>query len=383
MKIIKSVALSFREGSSDKLYNAALVQEDDGTHTVRVEWGRRGLTLQQGTKAEKASLEAAEKALDKVVREKTGKGYKEIPNEDGKTTLVGTERTGGREKIEGVTAQLLNPVEESEAERLIKDKKWIAQRKYDGVRVIAHLAADGTTRFVNRKGQVTSVVREVEESLKSVKRPAILDGEIVPSEAGSVYWVFDLLTLEGDPKIRESGYVDRHEALAVCVSKTFGPAVRVAPVAYTAAEKRELVDRLREERAEGVVFKRVDAPYAAGRPASGGSQLKLKFTKTADVVLAGWNGKAFQMAAYDGGKLREIGKVYTGTTDEDRKAIKGILAAKMPVVAEVRYLYATDGDVLFQPVFVRFRTDKAPRECLLSQLVRTNREIEDEEPGPG
>jgi hypothetical protein len=35
-------------------------------------------------------------------------------------------------------------------------------------------------------------------------------------------------------------------------------------------EKRAAFDRLKAENAEGVVFKNKDAPYTAGRPASGG-----------------------------------------------------------------------------------------------------------------
>jgi bifunctional non-homologous end joining protein LigD len=381
MKTLKAVSLSFREGSSDKLYNAALVQEDDGTHTVHVEWGRRGLTLQQGTKAERTSLEVATKAFDKVVKEKTGKNYKEVPGADGKTTLVGAEKTGGREKLDGPTAQLLNPVEEDEAERLILNEKWVAQRKYDGVRIRAHLDPH-EIRFTNRKGQITSVMKEIEESLTECgPRPMLLDGEIAPTEKGSAYWVFDLLAIHGDDNISRSGYTKRHKTL-VDLAATLGPSVKVAPVYVTTSEKRELVDRLKAERAEGVVFKLASAPYTPGRPASGGSQLKLKFTKTADVIITKWDGKAFRMAVYDGGKPREIGKVYTGTTEDDRADLKAEIK-KGQVVAEVRYLYATDGDVLFQPVFVRRRTDKNSEECLLSQLVRTNRSTDEDETSRG
>ncbi len=377
MKTVKSVALAFREGSSDKLYNAAIVEESDGTHTVKVEWGRRGLTLQAGTKAEKATLEAATKAFEKVVKEKTSKGYTEIPNTNGETTLVGTERTGGREKIEGVTAQLLNPIEEDEAETYVRDAAWVAQRKYDGVRILAHLNSD-ETRFTNRKGQITSVVKEVEESLRDFPRPSILDGEIVPTDSGSVYWVFDLLTAHGDAAIRNRGYSVRHDTLTKMSKDKLGPSVKIAPCVMAMKEKRELVARLKAEHAEGVVFKRADAAYHGGRPASGGSQLKLKFTKTADVVLTEWKDNAFQMAVYDKtGKLVEIGRGYAGTTEESRRTLRRDLDADKPVVAEVRYLYATEGDILFQPVFMRRRQDKTPTECLLSQLVRTNREIEE------
>ena len=46
-------------------------------------------------------------------------------------------------------------------------------------------------------------------------------------------------------------------------------------------------------------------------------------------------------------------------------------------IAEVRYLYATDDDQLFQPVFVRLRTDKKATACVLGQLARTSRDVHD------
>jgi hypothetical protein len=43
----------------------------------------------------------------------------------------------------------------------------------------------------------------------------------------------------------------------------------------------------------------------------------------------------------------------------------------------VKYLYATDDDQLYQPVFVRIRDDKEADGCLLSQLTHTNRDVVD------
>ena len=72
----KSVELFFQEGNSDKMYHARIVEIAPGKHDVLVAWGRRGASLNQGKKAVGVSLEAAEKAFAKLVREKTGKGYR-------------------------------------------------------------------------------------------------------------------------------------------------------------------------------------------------------------------------------------------------------------------------------------------------------------------
>ena len=81
MVTVKSARLFFQEGSSDKLYNADIVEDDEGLFTVKVAWGRRGAKLNTGKKALRVSLKEAERAFDKVVRDKTKKGYEEISEE--------------------------------------------------------------------------------------------------------------------------------------------------------------------------------------------------------------------------------------------------------------------------------------------------------------
>lgn len=77
MKTIKSISLFYCEGSSDKEYHAQIV-ETSGGHVVNFQYGRRGNALQSGTKTlVPVSLGAAQQVYDKLVREKTGKGYVE------------------------------------------------------------------------------------------------------------------------------------------------------------------------------------------------------------------------------------------------------------------------------------------------------------------
>lgn len=373
MNTVKSIRLAYRDGSSDKVYHAAIV-EDGGKFSVEVEWGRRGSTLSTGNKAKATTLEKAQAAFDKVVKEKTGKGYEEVAGEDGQKTLVGLSATGGREQLEQ-TAQLLNPIEEDEVQQFILDDEWVGQQKYDGVRIIAHL--NDEIKFTNRKGQVTVVAKVVEETLAKFPKGTVLDGELLPASSGeeSIYWVFDILQLKGQ-NTKEAGFEERHQLLSILIKKLGTPYVKLAPIYVGPGEKRNLVESLRKQNAEGVVFKKGDAPYVAGRPNSGGNQRKLKFTKTADVFLLSFDDKAYQMAVMHEGKVRKVGKVYTGTTADERKKLDAILKNGEAPVVEIRYLYATDGDICFQPVYVRLRDDKTPDECLLSQLVRTNREVE-------
>jgi bifunctional non-homologous end joining protein LigD len=131
------------------------------------------------------------------------------------------------------------------------------------------------------------------------------------------------------------------------------------------------------QNAEGVVFKDRRAPYTGGRPSSGGTQRKHKLIKSCDVAIMMNAGNAYLMCVYDGKKPVECGKVFAGTTNESRQEIDDLLKKGVMPVAEVQYLYATDDDKLFQPVFVRLRDDKKPFDCAHAQLVRTNKDVDD------
>jgi predicted DNA-binding WGR domain protein len=74
-KIMKSTTLYFREGGSDKVYQAA-IEPRGPLFVVTFAFGRRGSTLQTGVKTPTPTdLSAAERIFEKLVREKTAKGY--------------------------------------------------------------------------------------------------------------------------------------------------------------------------------------------------------------------------------------------------------------------------------------------------------------------
>lgn len=120
MAVIRSVRLFFQEGSSDKVYNADLL-EDGGKFTVHVEWGRRGSGLSSGNKAVKVSRDVADKTFDKLVREKRGKGYEELTAEVQPAAVAPPEgqgsgsKVGGKRAKVGHAAQLLTAIDDDEA----------------------------------------------------------------------------------------------------------------------------------------------------------------------------------------------------------------------------------------------------------------------------
>lgn len=73
-KIVESIHLYFREGSSDKVYDVRLEQDGDD-FSVHFSYGRRGSNKTEGYKVQGVSEEAARKEYDKLVQSKTKKGY--------------------------------------------------------------------------------------------------------------------------------------------------------------------------------------------------------------------------------------------------------------------------------------------------------------------
>jgi bifunctional non-homologous end joining protein LigD len=376
---MKEVKLFFQEGSSDKVYYARVVPAGAAVYDVVVQWGRRGSTLSQGKKAVKVSLEKAQATLDKLVRAKLNKGYEAMSGTVKPAEVAppmgegsGSKATGVRKRV-GRVAQLLNPVEGHEVERLLSDERVVAQQKLDGNRVLCHLV-DGEVLPTNRAGQKTSVSARVLEGLAHLPSGTVVDGEVVRHDEGEVYWLFDVLEFAGED-VTGASYEERFTRLTDELEPGLVEPVRVLETAQTSAQKRALYERLQQRGAEGIVFKRKDAQYTPGRPASGGTQLKCKFVSAADVVLVENAGNAYRMQVYERGRLRDVGKVFSGTTNELRAQLDAALARGQRPVAEVRYLYATDDFNLFQPVFVRLRDDKAEHDCDFAQLKGTNRAV--------
>jgi predicted DNA-binding WGR domain protein len=79
--IMEHITLYFRQGSSDKVYQA-IIEPRDGGFVVAFAYGRRGTTLTAGTKTQSSvAYDEAKRIYHKLVAEKTAKGY--TPGADG------------------------------------------------------------------------------------------------------------------------------------------------------------------------------------------------------------------------------------------------------------------------------------------------------------
>jgi bifunctional non-homologous end joining protein LigD len=351
-----NIELFYREGSSDKVYKASLTEEPKG-FVVNFAYGRRGNTLTTGTKTVKpVPYEQALKIYNKLVQEKTAKGYIEDPHGKPFTGTV-TET-----KDTGVRPQLLNEIDESEVDSYINNDEWCAQEKFDGRRrmlVITGHIAEGT----NRKGLIVPIDRTIEVDACFGLNPTtethyVLDGEAID----------DYIVIFDYPKIGMP-YSRRYQKL-VDLFKGKDPAtLKLISTAWTTAEKKALYKKLKKDNAEGIVFKNINAGFVPGRPSSGGDQLKFKFcaTATAQVVKTNPTKRSVLVAVYDpqGNKI-EVGNVTVYPNQQIPQAGS---------IVEVKYLYYFPDGSLFQPVLLGERDDMTVEDCTLSQLKEKREEV--------
>ena len=343
------VALYYREGSSDKVYQAA-IEPTGNQFVVNFAYGRRGTTLTTGTKTSSpVDYAAAKKIYGKLVSEKKAKGYTEGEN--------GTSYQHTDKRPSGILPQLLNPVEEAEVELLLRDDNYCAQEKFDGKHLLVR-KQDDDLEGINKKGFVVGLPQTVANELRSVTGSFIPDGESI----GDDYHAFDLLEYNGE-NLRVLPYRIRLARLIdlLLLTRTDFKHIRLVQTAFSTPQKTELYQRLRRENREGIVFKRLDAPYVPGRPNSGGPQLKFKFVATLSAVVAKINvQRSVELGLFNGRSLVSCGNVTIPANHE---------IPTVGNIVDVRFLYAfKESGVLYQPVYLGARDDVDPGECLVSQL---------------
>lgn len=348
----ESVTLYFREGKSDKVYQASL-QEVDGGFTVNYAFGRRGTTLKTETKTnEPLDYDRAKKVYDNLIKSKTAKGY--TPGDAG-TPYIHTDKES---QYTGIHCQLLNEIEFPKVREFIEDDGYFAQEKHDGKRLLLS-KGDADVTAINKKGLSCGAPAPVIESAKLMPQNCIIDGETV----NEMVFVFDMLKNKGV----DTGDLPYEERLAQLENTTFGDSIRVVTTARTTAEKQRLFEQLEKNGGEGIVFKKRSAPYIPGSPASGGDQFKYKFYKTASVIVSKHNDKrSIAMELIDNEKKMSVGNV-TIPPNQDVPAVGAVI--------EVRYLYAYEGGSLYQPIYKGVRDDVDTNECQMNQLIYKKEQI--------
>jgi ATP-dependent DNA ligase len=312
--------------------------------------------------------------------------------------------------------------------------QWQYEPKWDGFRCLAF--RDGEDVYLQSKaGQpLARYFPEVVEAVRSVGAPRfVLDGELVipidgelsfddllqrihpaesrvrklAQETPALYVVFDLLADEKGKSLLTLPLAERRALLEkFAAARLKGVSgIRLSPVATDLAAARRWL-RSAGGALDGIVAKRRDLEYRSGDRT--GMQ-KIKVLRTADCVVGGFRyaskGKfvgSLLLGLYDAkGKLDHVG-FCSSMTAAERKALTPELekiirppgftgnapggpsrwstertgeweplATKL--VAEVRYDHFTQGRFRHGTKFLRWRPDKAPRECTIDQVEHETR----------
>lgn len=350
----KQTTLYFKQGSSDKVYQAEIIEVDDGC-LVNYSYAKRGQALRCGSKTPTAvdSTKALE-IFNNLIKTKMAKGYSE--------GVSGTlyQATDKENKVSGVQCQLLNPISKTQAMTLCLNDDYCAQSKHDGERRLI-VRTENTVQGINRKGLYVALSLVIAESAKRLSsKDYIIDGE----DMGDVLIAFDLLRYDGND-IRHLPYHERYELLKDMVSLSNENGIRVTMIALSMDDKKQLFCHLKESNHEGVVFKRLDSVWNAGRPNSGGNQLKYKFFEECSVIVDRLNDgkRSVSFFAYDGESKVSLGNV---TIPENKE---------IPLpgsIIEVKYLYLLRGGCLYQPIYLKERPDLDKSDCGITRLKYKN-----------
>jgi ATP-dependent DNA ligase len=289
--------------------------------------------------------------------------------------------------------------------------QWAYEPKYDGFRAIVFV--DGEQSMVQSRGgkplaryfpelrfppgrYVTDgeIVIDGEEgrqdfdALQNRIHPAASRIAMLAEQTPARYVAFDLLALDGEALL-DQPFAERRAAL----EGAFDGAVDLTPVTRSAEEAEPWLGT-----GEGVVAKDIRAPY---RPGERTGMVKVKRVRTIDAVVAGWRpGKeagtvgALILGLYgDDGSLHIVGHS-SGLRAAEKRSLVGKLAPyetgkrghgdpsrwknekelewidlRPELVVEVTYDHTSGGRIRHGTKILRWREDKAPRECKLEQMT--------------
>jgi bifunctional non-homologous end joining protein LigD len=347
----KTASLYMREGSSDKEYHLNLRSLDGGWCAFYANGPRGRVGTSKPIKEGVFSFEEANKHYEDKLKSKLKGGY--TPSETG-VRFANTEQA---RLASGHVQQLPTAITQSEMERLLDDRGFAAQEKANGERRSMEIA-DGQVRGINKLGLYVNLPENLVQAFSHFG-DAFLDGE----QVGTTFYGFDLLRLNGRD-LRNEPFSARYTALkALLMSRAAsgtGESLKLLQAAFTAAEKRALLQQVQSHQGEGLVFKRCDSLYDGGRSKDA---LKFKFCESSTCQVIAIN----QQRSVKLGLLNAAGAMVPvgNVTIPANYAVPAV-----GDLVEIQYLYYNPQGALEQPIFQGPRNDILPEEATLSQITR-------------
>ena len=318
------------------------------------------------------------------------------------------EQLGPAGPAEAMPARL-SPMLAELADAPFSHPDWLFEPKLDGYRVLAFVRGGEVTLRSRRGLDLTPAFPQIAAELALQGADMLVDGEVVALDAAgrpsfaalqtraalqtpreiaaaerdtpAILYCFDLLHFAG-LDLRQAPCSDRRRYLAQCLL----PSAHVRLV-HASDDGVALYAAALEQGFEGVMAKRRDSRYQAGRRAS--AWLKIKPTRSAEFVIGGTTqGRgaraglgALLLGYWEGDRLRYAGNVGSGFDDATlarvKKRLEPLAAGDPPfaepppqravtwlrpeAVAEVKFAEWTRDGHLRAPVFLRLREDVDPR----------------------
>lgn len=291
--------------------------------------------------------------------------------------------------------------------------EWVHEIKFDGYRTLARISG-GTVTLYTRSGlDWTEKYLELAREFHKLKTAdALLDGETVAVDengrsdfrslqetlkAGKserlLFYAFDLLALDGCD-LREFPLLERKQKLQHLVEGTKkNRSAKIIFSQHWETNGQQLLKQSCRLDMEGIISKRIDAPYTSGRS---DLWVKSKCGHNEEFVIAGFTQPkgsrsgfgALLLGAFDHlNELQYVGRVGTGFDDRRLKELftklRKLIVKKSPfnhavpgaksvtwvqpkLVAQIKFAEFTGDHIIRHASFVEMREDKAPGDVKIA-----------------
>jgi bifunctional non-homologous end joining protein LigD len=306
---------------------------------------------------------------------------------------------------------MLAPMLASLVDAPLDDPQLVYEPKYDGIRAIVEISANGRARLWSRLGnektrQFPDIVLALETWARGRRQPLVLDGEIVALDAkgaaagfqqlqGRIHLIdgdsspartaliaFDILR-DGAIDYRDRPLKERRVALERVFSVTGSPMLRISD--QVRGDGRALYQRAIEQGWEGLIAKQVDSLYKSGKRSP--DWRKLKLVHEQEFVVGGWTEPrqtrayfgALLLGVYEAGDLVYAGHTGTGFNEHELARVMNLLKpleipaapfktrpktnerphwVRPELVAQIKFTEWTADGKLRHPVYLGLRDDK-------------------------